>query len=135
VVLQPDGTVTVLPEVEADLLLGIDPSSTRGESEISMDRGSTVLLYTDGLVERRGQSLDDGIARLRHTLTELAQQDLAFDELCDRVLRQLLPARPEDDVALVGVRLHRQDRPRPAEAGPRRLPPDVRDEPETVVVR
>jgi serine phosphatase RsbU (regulator of sigma subunit) len=90
-----------------------------------MDRGSTVLLYTDGLVERRGQSLDDGLAALRSTLTELAQLPLAFDELCDRVLEQMLPPRPEDDVALVAVRLHRQDRPRPAEAGPNRLPDDV----------
>ncbi len=130
-VLQPDGTVTVLPEVEADLLLGIDPSSARGESVISLDRGSTVLLYTDGLVERRGQSLDDGLAKLRRTLGELAQQPLDFDELCDRVLEQMLPPRPEDDVALVAVRLHRQDRPRPASAGPRRLPEKAPNEPET----
>jgi len=105
VVLQPDGTVTVLPEVEADLLLGVDPRSSRGESEISMDGGSTVLLYTDGLVERRGQSLDDGLAELRRTLGALAQLPLTFDELCDQVLEQMLPARPEDDVALVAVRL------------------------------
>jgi PAS domain S-box-containing protein len=130
-VLQPDGTVTVLPEVEADLLLGIDPTSPREESQISMDRGSTVLLYTDGLVERRGQSLDDGLAKLRSTLGELARQDVTLDELCDRVLERMLPPRPEDDVALVAVRLHRQDRPRPAEAGARRLPDDVPDEPGT----
>ena len=130
-VLQPDGTVTVLPEVEADLLLGIDPSSARGESQISMDRGSTVLLYTDGLVERRGQSLDDGLAKLRSTLSELASQPMSFAELCDRVLERMLPPRPEDDVALVAVRLHPQDRPRPAEAGPRRLPDNVADEPVT----
>jgi PAS domain S-box-containing protein len=130
-VVLPDGTVTVLPEVEADLLLGIDPSSERGESEIVLDRGSTVLLYTDGLVERRGQSLDDGLAKLRATLSELAQEQLTFSDLCDRVLEHMLPDRPEDDVALVGVRLHRQDRPRPAEAGPRRLPDDVDDAPLT----
>ena len=129
-VLQPDGTVTALPEVEADLLLGIDPTSTRGESEITMDRGATVLLYTDGLVERRGQSLDDGLAVLRSTLHELAQQGVTVDELCDQVLERMLPPRPEDDVALVAVRLHPQDRPRPASAGPRRLPADVADVPE-----
>ena len=130
-VLQPDGTVTVLPAAEADLLLGVDPTSTRGESEIVLDRGATVLLYTDGLVERRGQSLDDGLAELRRTLTELALSAPTFDDLCDRVLERMLPPRPEDDVALVGVLVHRQDRPRPAEAGPRRLPPGVTDEPDT----
>ena len=129
-IVQPDGTVTVLPEVEADLLLGIDPGSPRSESEITLDRGATVLLYTDGLVERRGQGLDDGIAQLRQALTELAQQPMTFDELCDQVLARMLPPKPEDDVAVVGVRLHRQDRPRPAEAGPRRIPDDVDDEPE-----
>ena len=135
VVLQPDGTVTVLPEGEADLLLGIDPTSARGESEVVLDRGATVLLYTDGLVERRGQSLDDGLTELQRTLAELARADPTFDELCDRVLERMLPARPEDDVALVGVRLHRQDRPRPAEAGPRCLPGGIADEPETSEVR
>jgi hypothetical protein len=43
----------------------------------------------------------------------------------------MLPARPEDDVALVAVRLHPQDRPRPATAGPERVPDDVPDEPAT----
>ena len=128
-VLQPDGTVTALPELEADLLLGIDPTSERRESVIDLDRGSTVLLYTDGLVERRDQSLDDGLAALRDALTELAQLPLAFDVLCDRVLERMLPPRPEDDVALVAVRLHRQDRPRPAEAGPVSVPDDVPDPP------
>jgi PAS domain S-box-containing protein len=55
-VLQPDGTVTVLPEGEADLLLGIDPTSARGESEVVLDRGATVLLYTDGLVSGAGRA-------------------------------------------------------------------------------
>ena len=108
-VLQPDGSILVLPEVEADLLLGIDPSSPRTESAVTLDRGATVLLYTDGLVERRGQGLDDGLATLRETLTELGQRSLTIDELCDELLRRMLPATPEDDVALVAVRLQPQD--------------------------
>ena len=124
-----DGDVVPLPEADADLLLGIDPDVARGESEISLERGATVLLYTDGLVERRGQSLDDGLARLRSTLAELVREPLTFDELCDAVLARMLPERPEDDVALVAVRLHPQDRPRPAEAGPNRLPDGVAPEP------
>jgi hypothetical protein len=42
----------------------------------------------------------------------------------------MLPEHPEDDVALVAVRLHRQDRPRPPEAGPNVVPPDVPHSPE-----
>jgi PAS domain S-box-containing protein len=129
-VLRPDGTVSALPDVEPDLLLGIDPSTPRTESEVVLDRGDTVLLHTDGLVERRGQSLDDGLAQLRAVLAGLATEPLTLDELCDRVLQRMLPATPEDDVALVAVRLHPQDAARPAEAGPRRLPDDVPDEPQ-----
>jgi PAS domain S-box-containing protein len=129
-VLNADGTVAALPGVGADLLLGIDPGTKRVESEVALDRGATVLLFTDGLVERRGQSIDDGLSQLRDTLEELAVERPTLDELCDRVLARMLPPRSEDDVALVAVRLHRQDRPRPAEAGPRRIPDNVEDQPE-----
>ncbi|MGY1837659.1 histidine kinase, partial [Blastococcus sp. SYSU DS0510] len=43
----------------------------------------------------------------------------------DELLARMLPDAPDDDVALVAVRLHPQDRPRPAEAGPERVPPNV----------
>jgi hypothetical protein len=45
--------------------------------------------------------------------------------MCDRVLARMLTTTPDDDVALIAVRLHRQDRPRPAEAGLNRIPPNV----------
>lgn len=126
-VLLPDGTVSALTGLEADLLLGIDPGTPRVETQVVLDRGATVLLYTDGLVERRGQGLDDGLALLRSTLAELA--GLPLDELCDALLTRMLPDHAEDDVALVAVRLHRQDLPRPAEAGPTRVPPEVPEDP------
>jgi PAS domain S-box-containing protein len=122
-----DGVVQVLAADEADLLLGIDPLSPRVECVTELGRASTVLLYTDGLVERRGQSLDEGLERLRALLAELAP--LSLDDLCDALLQRLLPSSADDDVALVAVRLHRQDRPRPAEAGPQRGPPEVPPEP------
>jgi serine phosphatase RsbU (regulator of sigma subunit) len=122
-VITADGRVTALADVSTDLLLGIDPDTERRESQVTIDRGGTLLLYTDGLVERRGQSLDVGLSRLQALLEELA--GLPLDTLCDEVLRRLLPARSEDDVALVAVRLHPQDRPRPPEAGPTVVPPNV----------
>jgi serine phosphatase RsbU (regulator of sigma subunit) len=125
--ISPTGEVLVLAGVEADLLLGIDPASPRVESRVTLDRGATVLLYTDGLVERRGQSLDVGLGRLREALVELA--DLPLAELCDTLLDRLLPTTRDDDVAMVAVRLHRQDRPRPPEAGPTSVPPEVPADP------
>jgi serine phosphatase RsbU (regulator of sigma subunit) len=94
---------------------------------VTLDRGTTVLLYTDGLIERRDADLDRGLVRLRDSLIELA--GLPLEELLDEVLERLVDGRPEDDVALVAVRLHRQDRPRPAEAAPPRVPPNVPTEP------
>ena len=128
-VVHADGAVQPLTTSEADLLLGLDPSTDRVENELAVERGTTVLLYTDGLIERRGQGLDEGLSLLGDTLVELADRPLG--ELCDEVLVRLLPDSPEDDVALVAVRLHRQDRPRPAEAGPRVLPPSIGPEPGT----
>jgi serine phosphatase RsbU (regulator of sigma subunit) len=86
-----------------------------------------VLLYTDGLIERRDADLDTGLDRLRTHLAELAH--LPLQQLCDELITRLVDGKPEDDVALVAVRLHRQDRPRPVEAGPNRVPEGVPDDP------
>jgi PAS domain S-box-containing protein len=130
--LHPDGSVTVLNESKADLLLGVDATVQRSESVITLDRGSTVLLYTDGLVERRDADLDAGLDRLRTHLAELAQ--LPLQQLCDELITRLVDGEPEDDVALVAVRLHPQERPRPAEAGPTRVPDMVPAEPDRGVM-
>jgi serine phosphatase RsbU (regulator of sigma subunit) len=102
-VLAPDGTVSVLGGPTGDLMLGVDASAQRAEPEVDLPGGSIVLLYTDGLVERRDSTLDDGTARLIEQLTELADRPLA--ELCDALIERLLCGRPQDDVALVAVRL------------------------------
>ena len=54
--LPPDGRACLL-EREPDLLLGVEPTTTRQDHTVLLPPGSTVLLYTDGLVERRGTSL------------------------------------------------------------------------------
>jgi len=126
-VVNPDGSVAELASWRGDLLLGVDPEARRRESVVTLGRGSTVLLYTDGLIERRDADLDTGMVRLRAALAELAE--LPLDELLDELLERLVEGRPEDDVALVAVRLHRQDLPRPPEAGPVVVPPIVPPEP------
>jgi PAS domain S-box-containing protein len=99
------GAVTVAETSEADLLLGFDPTTQRAETTLTLEAGATVLLYTDGLVERRGQSLGDGLSYLRQSLAELASDGPDLEQLCDRLLLRMLPERREDDVALVAVRL------------------------------
>jgi serine phosphatase RsbU (regulator of sigma subunit) len=123
VTISPDGTVALLTAEGTDRMLGVTPDAARRESQVSLEWDTVVLLYTDGLVEHRDQDLDHGMARLQATLGDLAGRDL--DELCETLLARMLPDDPDDDVALVAVRLHPQDRPRPPEAGPNQVPPGL----------
>ncbi|KAE8764837.1 SpoIIE family protein phosphatase [Georgenia thermotolerans] len=101
-VVGPDGAVTVLRGTH--LLLGIDPETPRADAHLTLRSGDTLLLYTDGLVERRdGGGLRTGIGRLAAALADLA--GLGPEDLCDRLLEGLLPGAPEDDVAVMAVRL------------------------------
>ncbi|WP_338104884.1 PP2C family protein-serine/threonine phosphatase [Modestobacter muralis] len=122
VVLSPDGTSRVL-DTRPDLMLGVDPDARRTEHSIELPDDSTVLLFTDGLVERRGSDLDEGTARLRAALGDLG--GVPLDELCDTLLARLVPDDRADDVALVALRTYPEDRPRPPEAGPNRLPEGI----------
>jgi serine phosphatase RsbU (regulator of sigma subunit)/PAS domain-containing protein len=103
----------VLWGAEPNLLLGLEPYVRRDENVVTLRRGSTVLFYTDGLVERRGELIDRGIERLVGILDELVADGVGLEELCDELLRRMLPDKPDDDVALVAVRLHEQDGPGP----------------------
>jgi PAS domain S-box-containing protein len=103
--LDPDGAVTVLGGRLGDLMLGIDPETQREESVVPLRPGTTVLLYTDGLIERRGSTLDDGMTRLAEQVSDLVGRPL--DQLCDVLLDAMLRGTPQDDVALVALRLAR----------------------------
>ncbi|WP_138732639.1 SpoIIE family protein phosphatase [Modestobacter excelsi] len=108
VIAGPDGTVSVLDSPRPDLLLGVDAGAARQDHVLTLPRGATALLYTDGLVERRDQLFDDGIEQLRTELGALWQEPV--DRLVDQLLARLVPGGAEDDVALVAVRLTPQGR-------------------------
>ncbi|WP_156968530.1 SpoIIE family protein phosphatase, partial [Cellulomonas bogoriensis] len=101
-VLMPDGQVQSITHGRPDLVLGVDPTTDRGEGGMVLPRGATLLLYTDGLVERRGCRIRTGIAQLEEAVADLAH--LPLGELCDELLRRMLPDQPMDDVALVALR-------------------------------
>ena len=114
--LAPDGSSRLLETGGSDLMLGVDVTTDRTEGTVELPDGHTLLLYTDGLIERRGTSLDDGLDELQQALADLGQVPL--DELCDTLLSRL-EGDTEDDVALVAVRGYPEDR-HPPKAAPNR---------------
>uniref|UniRef100_UPI000B03BAE1 PP2C family protein-serine/threonine phosphatase n=1 Tax=Peterkaempfera griseoplana TaxID=66896 RepID=UPI000B03BAE1 len=90
-------------EAGSGLLLGTGARYVRSDAEAELPPGSTLLLYTDGLVESPGESLTDAFARLARCAAGLARAPL--DEFCDELLDQVRPAGSEDDTALLALRV------------------------------
>jgi PAS domain S-box-containing protein len=103
VVLTPDGQAHVLDGEGPDLLLGVSPDCRRTDRSVVLAPGTTVLLHTDGLVERRDRDLDAGTEELLEVLRSCAS--LPLEKLCDRVLGRMFLPDAEDDVALLAFRL------------------------------
>ncbi|MFC8391311.1 MULTISPECIES: SpoIIE family protein phosphatase [unclassified Streptomyces] len=95
-----DGRTRYL-EDGSGLLLGVDPDVPRPQGRNAVPAHSTVLLYTDGLIERREEHLDDAMERLRRHASALAREPL--DVLCDELLIGL-GADSDDDIAVLAVR-------------------------------
>jgi sigma-B regulation protein RsbU (phosphoserine phosphatase) len=75
----------------------------RGEAAVTLAAGSTVLLYTDGLVERRSESLTDGLDRLLHVVA--AHRDDTAATLVGAVVRALHDPAHIDDVCVLAARV------------------------------
>ncbi|MFF8647798.1 PP2C family protein-serine/threonine phosphatase [Streptomyces griseoluteus] len=79
--------------------------SPRPEATVNFAEGDTLVLYTDGLIERRHQDIDTGLDRLVESL-ESHRDVVSPEALADAVLSEMLPAEGvTDDTALVVVRL------------------------------
>ncbi|MFJ8589351.1 SpoIIE family protein phosphatase [Streptomyces sp. NPDC093595] len=103
-VVYPDGRA-VFPGVPAGPPLGLGglPFET---AEIRLPEGSSLVLYTDGLLEDRDldRDIDEGMELLGRTLARAGQTP---EETCRTVMDALLPERPRDDIALVVARTRR----------------------------
>ena len=99
-VVSSEGAVEVL-ETRNDLPLGTGLVVTRTDHVHELTPGSVLILYTDGLVERRDRALDEGIGRLANTLRRHYRRSL--EELLDRVVTEVAGSTPEDDVAVLAI--------------------------------
>jgi serine phosphatase RsbU (regulator of sigma subunit) len=98
---EPDGTVRRL-EHRPDLLLGLVRGTERAEHTVDLAPGSTLLLYTDGLVERRDLGLDESIDALMDSFSKMGNRKP--DEICDAILDAMGAEAGDDDVAMLVLR-------------------------------
>lgn len=103
ILVRPDGEAEVLfPPRCPPIGLGRTPYQSM---EIAAEDGSMLVLYTDGLVEERGQDIGHSVEELRANLSRTVLADATgngamVEEMCDRVL----PAAHSDDVTLLAIR-------------------------------
>ncbi|MEU4464626.1 SpoIIE family protein phosphatase [Streptomyces sp. NPDC024017] len=105
ILLSPDGSCQLLDQA-TDPPLGARPEHVpRPQAGLSYIRGDTLVLYTDGLIERRDEDIDVGLARLIDALARSGT--LPVEELADGLLAEMgVPGGgQDDDIALVVVRL------------------------------
>jgi serine phosphatase RsbU (regulator of sigma subunit)/anti-sigma regulatory factor (Ser/Thr protein kinase) len=102
VVAFPDGRVEFL-EAARGLPLGTGVDAKYRQQTVELPVGSVLVLYTDGLVERRGRSIDDGLADLRAAVASAPKNP---DQLLEHVLERVVGSGERgDDIALLAARV------------------------------
>lgn len=104
VLMHADGSFCYL-DAATDPPLGVRPEHVpRPQATAEYQRGDTLVLYTDGLIERRHEDIDIGLGRLVAAVREL--RDLPPEELADRLLEAMAqPQGQQDDISLMVTRL------------------------------
>jgi anti-sigma regulatory factor (Ser/Thr protein kinase) len=92
-----------LLDVESAPPLGLGGRGSYPETTVVVDPGATLLLYTDGLIDRPDLPIDDGISRLLETAE--ANDDAEVNEICDRILSAMVHGDASDDIAVLALRL------------------------------
>ena len=95
----PDGTTRV-PELPPGQSLGLGPA-IYGQARIKLPPGAVLALYTDGLVESRTRSFDQGILAMRSIL---ARKHGHLEAICDALIASLA-GRCEDDITVILARI------------------------------
>ena len=107
-VIQSDGTAEFLANGRRPVLAAVNDSSPRSATRV-LDPDDVLVIYSDGLIERRGESIDEGLERLRSTAEGLGVEG-SVDELVDRLTRAMLTGTNQrDDVCMLAVRQRQRD--------------------------
>jgi PAS domain S-box-containing protein len=102
-VLAAPGSAHTLISDARSVPLAVQRKTPRPQASVKLPPGSTLMLYTDGLVERRDVSIDDGIAHLGTTVERGFRSTV--DDVADAALRELAPPGGyDDDIAIVVYR-------------------------------
>ncbi len=95
-----DGNGGEFVDMQTDAPIGVPWAGSFRETTVSMPPNATLIAFTDGLVERRGEPLDVGLARLRNLASG---QSRALDELLAKLAHDLASGEVHDDTAMVGI--------------------------------
>ncbi|MFF6787782.1 SpoIIE family protein phosphatase [Streptomyces filamentosus] len=100
---RPDGTAQVL-DVAGGVVLGVDERAAYPVTRLRLDPGAVLALHTDGLVERPGADIDEGVERVRRTLASTGS--LSLPEAADRLMHEAVRSsdRPDDIALLLAAR-------------------------------
>ncbi len=101
-VIAPADSPAALVKVEPGLPLGVDLDTPRASVSVPFTAGAVLVAYTDGLIERRGKSLDEGFALLCEAVRPEHPQ-----QVCFRIMETLVGRNPpQDDIAVLTLRRH-----------------------------
>lgn len=100
----PAGRPVKVLDERQDPPLAVFPGRHRRTTTVTLEPGSLVVLYTDGLIERRTEALDVGLERLTRWIEAL--RNLPVNQLCDRLIDELIDRHhQDDDAAMIVARL------------------------------
>ena len=99
VIVGPDSPAALV-DIDPGRLLGVDLDTPRASITVPLAPGAVVVAYTDGLIERRGESLDEGFALLCGAIGAKHPQ-----QVCSRIMETLVGRNPpQDDIAVLALR-------------------------------
>ncbi|MFH8259074.1 SpoIIE family protein phosphatase [Streptomyces roseolus] len=103
---RPDGAAELL-DIAGGMVLGVDGRASYPVTRLRLEEGAVLALFTDGLVERPGADIDEGVERLRRTLASTGS--LPLPEAADRLMHEAVRSsdRPDDIALLLASRRRR----------------------------